>query len=85
MSKNNSFPIFQEISKQLQILKLSRISIMSQSMKAKALKKMLVTQLKQNYPSFNTHSKTAKKEIIKQMWEQVSNNYDVNSEPEIGV
>jgi len=56
---------------------------MSQSMKAKALKKMLVTQLKQNYPSFNTHSKTAKKEIIKQMWEQVSNNYDVNSEPEL--
>ena len=56
---------------------------MSQSMKAKALKKMLVTQLKQNYPSFNTHSKAAKKEIIKQIWEQVSNNYDVNSEPEL--
>ena len=44
---------------------------------------MLVTQLKQNYLSFNTHSKTTKKEIIKQIWEQVSNNYDVNSEPEL--
>jgi hypothetical protein len=56
---------------------------MAQSIKAKALKKMLVTQLKQNYPSFNTHSKTEKKEIIKQIWEQIYNNYDVNTEPEL--
>ncbi len=56
---------------------------MSQSIKAKALKRMLVTQLKQNYPSFNTHSKTQKKEIIKQIWEQVYNNSDVNTEPDL--
>jgi hypothetical protein len=56
---------------------------MSQSIKAKVLKRMLVTQLKKNYPSFNTHSKTQKKEIIKQIWEQVYNNSDVNTEPEL--
>jgi hypothetical protein len=56
---------------------------MSQSIKAKALKKMLVTQLKKNYPSFNTHSKTEKKEIIKQIWEQLSKNNDVSAEPEL--
>jgi hypothetical protein len=56
---------------------------MAQSIKVKALKRMLVTQLKQNYPSFNTHSKTQKKEIINQIWEQVSHNYDINTMPEL--
>jgi len=56
---------------------------MSQSIKAKALKKKLVTQLKKNYPSFNTHNKTEKKAIIANIWKQIYNNYDVSAEPEL--
>jgi hypothetical protein len=56
---------------------------MAQSLNAKALKKMLVTQLKQNCPGFNTYCKAKKKEIIKQIWEQVYNNYDASTEPEL--
>jgi len=56
---------------------------MAQSIKAKALKKKLVTQLKKNYPSFNTHNKTEKKAIIANIWKQIYNNYDVSAEPEL--
>ena len=53
------------------------------SIKAKALKKLIVKQIKKHYPSFNTHSKTEKKEIIEHIWNQVYNNYDISAKPEL--
>jgi hypothetical protein len=47
------------------------------------IKGCLNKQIKKSYPSFNTHSKAEKKEIIKNIREQVYNNYDVNTEPEL--
>ena len=53
---------------------------MSKSIKAKALKKLLINQIKKNYPKFNKHSKDDKKEIIENAWNQVYNNYDVKKQ-----
>ncbi len=49
----------------------------------KALKKLVVTQIKKMYPNFKRHSKLAKKEIIKNIWQQVYHNYDASTEPEL--
>ena len=55
----------------------------SKSTQAKALKKLVVKQIKKNYPSFNTHSKTEKKEIIEHIWKQVYKNYDFSTDPDL--
>jgi len=55
----------------------------SKSNQAKALKKLVVKQIKKNYPSFNTHSKAEKKEIIEHIWNQIYNNFDFSTEPEL--
>jgi len=49
----------------------------------KALKRLVVKQIKKDFPNFNAHTKTEKKEIIVDIWHQVYNNYDVNSEVEL--
>ena len=56
---------------------------MAKSMAAKALKRLMVNQIKNNYPHFNSHTKTEKKEIINNIWNQVYNNYDLSTEPEL--
>jgi hypothetical protein len=56
---------------------------MAKSIEAKALKKLVVKQIKKNYPNFNSHTKREKKEIIKDIWTQVYNNYDFSTEPEL--
>jgi hypothetical protein len=56
---------------------------MTTSMEAKALKRLVVKQIKKNYPNFNSHTKIEKKQIIKNIWKQVYNNYDVSTEPEL--
>jgi len=56
---------------------------MATSLEAKALKKLVVKQIKKNYSNFNSHTKKIKKEIIKNIWKQVYNNYDFNTEPEL--
>ena len=56
---------------------------MSKSIKAKALKKLVVKQIKKNYPKFNKHRKKKKKEIITDIWNQVYNNYDVKTEAKL--
>ena len=48
--------------------------------KAKTLKKLLVNQIKKDYPSFNRHRKAEKKELIEKAWSQVYDNYDVKKE-----
>ena len=55
----------------------------TKSMEAKALKRLVVKQIKNNYPHFNRHTKKEKKEIIKDIWQQVYNNYHVSTEPEL--
>ena len=50
--------------------------------KAKTLKKLLVNQIKKDYPSFNTHRKAEKKELVEKAWSQVYDNYDVKKESE---
>jgi hypothetical protein len=47
---------------------------MAKSMEAKALKRLIVKQIKNNYPSFNSHSKKEKQEIITDIWQQIYNN-----------
>jgi hypothetical protein len=49
----------------------------------KALKKLVIKQIKKMYPNFKQHTKKAKKEIIKSIWKQVYNNYDFNTEPDL--
>ena len=49
----------------------------------KALKRLVIKQIKKMYPNFNQHTKKAKKEIIKDIWKQVYNNYDFSTEPEL--
>jgi len=56
---------------------------MATSIEAKALKRLMVKQIKKNYPNFNSHTKREKKEIIKDIWQQVYNNYDFSTEPEL--
>jgi hypothetical protein len=56
---------------------------MATSTEAKALKRLMVKQIKKNYPNFNSHTKKEKKDIIKDIWNQVYNNYDVSSKPEL--
>jgi hypothetical protein len=56
---------------------------MATSNKTKALKKLVVNQIKNYYPNFNRHTKREKKEIIKDIWEQVYHNYDLSTEPEL--
>ena len=56
---------------------------MATSIAAKALKRLVVKQIKKNYPNFNSHTKKTKKEIIKNIWWQVYNNYDFSTEPEL--
>ena len=56
---------------------------MAKSIEAKALKRLMVKQIKKNYPNFNSHNKREKKEIIKDIWQQVYNNYDFSTEPEL--
>lgn len=56
---------------------------MAKSIEAKALKRLVVKQIKKNYPNFNSHTKKEKKEIIKDIWQQVYNNYDFSTEPEL--
>ena len=63
--------------------KYQRILTMAKSMEAKALKRLVIKQIKNHYPHFNRHTKTEKKEIIKDIWEQVYNNYDLSTEPEL--
>jgi hypothetical protein len=38
---------------------------MATSTEAKAVKRLVVKQIKNNYPNFNRHTKKTKKEIIK--------------------
>jgi len=56
---------------------------MATSIQAKTLKKLVVEQIKKNYPAFSSHSKREKKEIIKDIWKQVYNNCDFSTEPEL--
>jgi len=56
---------------------------MATSIESKTLKQLVVKQIKKNYPKFNSHTKREKKEIIKNIWEQVYNNFDLNTEPEL--
>jgi len=56
---------------------------MATSIQAKALKRLIVKQIKKNYPNFNSHTKREKKDIIKDIWKQVYNNYDFSTEPEL--
>ena len=56
---------------------------MATSIEAKALKRLMVKQIKKNYPNFNSHTKNDKKEIIKDIWKQVYNNYDFSTEAEL--
>jgi hypothetical protein len=56
---------------------------MAKSMEAKALKRLMVKQIKKNYPNLNSHTKKEKQEIIKDIWQQVYNNYDFSTEPEL--
>lgn len=56
---------------------------MAASIEAKAIKRLMVKQIKKNYPNFNRHTKSEKKEIIKNIREQVYNNFDVNTEPKL--
>jgi hypothetical protein len=56
---------------------------MATSMEAKALKRLVVKQIKKNYPNFNSHTKKEKQEIIKDIWQQVYNNYDISTDPEL--
>ena len=56
---------------------------MATSIEAKALKRLMVKQIKKNYPNFNSHTKKEKKEIIKDIWKQVYNNYDFSTEAEL--
>lgn len=56
---------------------------MATSIETKTLKRLMVKQLKKNYPNFNSYTKTAKKEIISDIWKQVYNHYDVSTEAEL--
>ena len=56
---------------------------MAKSIEFKALKKLIVKQIKKNYPNFNSHTKREKKEIIIDIWQQVYNNFDFSTEPEL--
>ena len=56
---------------------------MATSIETKALKRLIVKQIKKNYPNFNSHTKREKKEIIKDIWKQVYNNYDFSTEPDL--
>jgi len=56
---------------------------MSKLNQAKALKKLVIKEIKKNYPSFNTHTKKEKKQIIENIWNQVYNNFDVSTKPEL--
>ena len=56
---------------------------MSKSNQAKALKKLVVKEIKKNYPGFNTHTKKEKKQIIENIWNQLYNNFDGSTEPEL--
>lgn len=49
----------------------------------KAFKKLVVKQIKKMYPNFKQYTKKEKREIIKNIWEQIYNNYDFNTEPEL--
>jgi len=53
------------------------------SIEVKALKQLVVKKIKKNYPNFNCHTKREKKEIIKDIWKQVYNNYDFSTEPDL--
>ena len=61
---------------------MSKSKSNSKSKQAKALKKLVVKQIKKNYPSFNTHTKKEKKEIIEHIWNQLYNNFDLSTEVE---
>jgi len=47
---------------------------------SKALKHLVIKQIKKNLPTFKRHSKKQKKQIIADIWNQIYNNFDFNSE-----
>ncbi len=49
----------------------------------KALKKLVIGQIKKMYHNVKQYTKAKKKEIIKNIWEQIYNNYDLSAEPEL--
>ena len=47
----------------------------------KALKKLIVKQIKKKFPNFKGLKKHKKKEIIKNIWDEIYENYDFSTEP----